>query len=468
MSKIDSWVTKVPRLKNSKVARFSYRAEAYANDDIEGVDSYDYARDMNVPLATHTDFESSMLSIGARANLSSVPKNGLNHFFGRVSYNLNKVIDFLSDLLDDFVSFTEVLYLSSSAALATYADGTTKRLLNTSSGIIDIALPVGESYNGSQIIKLEPYKLLVILKVGTTWINAGSGDGTAVDTIPAASEVYEGKILQYVGVTDEDYTSGWFYKCVETSPSVYEWIDIQVQDTPSNIITGFYENGKLWKGTNAEYLALDEPIRTNDLITFIITDIEADIPQLISDSTTSSETTWSSSKIEKLTKEVRSSASFTLDTFTDGTRLRIANTHAADTITIAPPSGQTIIGLTSIPLGTGLIVELELVGTDWKCPTETILINSLGNGQNGVIKYTSGRMIQRKSYYSATQPAGWIEVTFPESFYNTNITARANMRSYYGDRNRAVQIGDCIASNCRVYYPVTDCQILIEAEGYWK
>ena len=102
MGKIDNWITKIPRLKNSKVARFSYKAEAYANDDIEGVENYDYSRDMNVPLATHTDFEPSMLSIGARANFSSIPKNGLNHFFGRVSYNLNKVIDFLSDFLDDF------------------------------------------------------------------------------------------------------------------------------------------------------------------------------------------------------------------------------------------------------------------------------------------------------------------------------------------------------------------------------
>jgi len=74
MSKIDSWITKIPRLKNSKVARFSYKAEAYANDDIEGVEDYDYSRDMNVPLATHTDFDSSMLSVGARANFSSIPK----------------------------------------------------------------------------------------------------------------------------------------------------------------------------------------------------------------------------------------------------------------------------------------------------------------------------------------------------------------------------------------------------------
>mgnify|MGYP001134478896 CR=1 FL=1 len=50
MGKTDGWITKIPRLKNSKVARFSYRAEAYANDEIEGVENYDYAQDMNVPL----------------------------------------------------------------------------------------------------------------------------------------------------------------------------------------------------------------------------------------------------------------------------------------------------------------------------------------------------------------------------------------------------------------------------------
>lgn len=196
MSKIDSWVTKIPRLKNSKVARFSYRAEAYANDEIEGVDSYDYAQDMNVPLATHTDFDADMLSIGARTNFSSVPKNGLNHFFGRVSYNLNKVIDFLSDLLDDFISFTEIVEVTSSATLSAYANGTTKRLLSTAGSTITITLPAGETYLGSNTILLAPSIMLTITKRGTVWINS-SGNAITADRAKDSYPIPTDAVLQY-------------------------------------------------------------------------------------------------------------------------------------------------------------------------------------------------------------------------------------------------------------------------------
>ena len=60
--------------------------------------------------------------------------------------------------------------------------------------------------------------------------------------MPEANEDYLGKIVQYIGETDENYTNGYFYKCEEESES-YFWTNIQIQDdeeleVPIYVITG--------------------------------------------------------------------------------------------------------------------------------------------------------------------------------------------------------------------------------------
>ena len=60
--------------------------------------------------------------------------------------------------------------------------------------------------------------------------------------MPEANEDYLGKIVQYIGGTDENYTNGYFYKCEEESES-YFWTNIQIQDdeeleVPIYVITG--------------------------------------------------------------------------------------------------------------------------------------------------------------------------------------------------------------------------------------
>lgn len=44
----------------------------------------------------------------------------------------------------------------------------------------------------------------------------GNSPETQVSTLPTASSSYEGKILQYIGNTTQDYTHGYFYECVAT------------------------------------------------------------------------------------------------------------------------------------------------------------------------------------------------------------------------------------------------------------
>ena len=65
-------------------------------------------------------------------------------------------------------------------------------------------------------------------------INAGGqGGGQKIqyDTIPTPSQTNLGKIIQYTGETDANYTNGYFYVCIsdgEETPT-YSWVQINVQ-----------------------------------------------------------------------------------------------------------------------------------------------------------------------------------------------------------------------------------------------
>lgn len=85
----------------NKVARFSYTDTAYTNNDADGVDNYDYDNEQNIPNPTTSILKvnSTVLDKGYRAQASSITRMLVNHFFGRVSYNLNKINDNMSALI---------------------------------------------------------------------------------------------------------------------------------------------------------------------------------------------------------------------------------------------------------------------------------------------------------------------------------------------------------------------------------
>jgi hypothetical protein len=60
---------------------------------------------------------------------------------------------------------------------------------------------------------------------------SGKQDIIQYSTIPTASVDNLSKIIQYVGSTTNDYTNGYFYKCVSDGqdPATYSWENIQVQ-----------------------------------------------------------------------------------------------------------------------------------------------------------------------------------------------------------------------------------------------
>ena len=85
----------------NKVARFAYTDEAYTTNDANGVAEYDVNNAQNIPTADASVLKvnETVLSRGYRAQASSVTRMLLNHFFGRMSYNLNKVNDNVSNLI---------------------------------------------------------------------------------------------------------------------------------------------------------------------------------------------------------------------------------------------------------------------------------------------------------------------------------------------------------------------------------
>jgi hypothetical protein len=93
-------------LTSNKVARFAYTDLAYTNNDANGVAEYNVNNEQNIPVATANVMKvnDTVLSKGYRAQASSVTRMLLNHFLGRLSYNLNKVNDNMSNLLATLIS----------------------------------------------------------------------------------------------------------------------------------------------------------------------------------------------------------------------------------------------------------------------------------------------------------------------------------------------------------------------------
>ena len=90
----------------NKVARFAYTNEAYRKNDADGVDEYDVNNAQNIPTADASVLKvnETVLSKGYRAQASSITRMLVNHFFGRMSYNLNKVNDNVSNLIETLIS----------------------------------------------------------------------------------------------------------------------------------------------------------------------------------------------------------------------------------------------------------------------------------------------------------------------------------------------------------------------------
>lgn len=64
-------------------------------------------------------------------------------------------------------------------------------------------------------------------------------------TMPTASSSNEGEIIQYIGTNTNDYTNGYFYKCVEDN-NVYTWENVNVQTSSSEAIAPVYSSSSTY------------------------------------------------------------------------------------------------------------------------------------------------------------------------------------------------------------------------------
>jgi hypothetical protein len=87
-------------LDRNRIARFSYTDKAFDDDDADGVENFDKDAEQNVPLKTHTEYAETVLNKGLRAQGASIPRMGWNHFLGRASYNLNKLVQKIVSFFD--------------------------------------------------------------------------------------------------------------------------------------------------------------------------------------------------------------------------------------------------------------------------------------------------------------------------------------------------------------------------------
>ena len=89
-----------------------------------------------------------------------------------------------------------------------------------------------------------------------------AGDTIQVDTMPTAAVSELGKIYQFVGTTDANYTNGYFYKCVSDGqdPATYSWTQTDVQPQAGGLPSQTGNAGKFLTtdGTDASWS--DKPL----------------------------------------------------------------------------------------------------------------------------------------------------------------------------------------------------------------
>ena len=94
---------------SGKIAPFAYTQEAYDCNCAEGVTEYNYGNEQNIPFgdASTLQMSGTVLAKGLRSQASSFTRMSVNHFFGRASFNVNKLSDYMKTFLEQFLSFLE-------------------------------------------------------------------------------------------------------------------------------------------------------------------------------------------------------------------------------------------------------------------------------------------------------------------------------------------------------------------------
>lgn len=119
--------------------------------------------------------------------------------------------------------------------------------------------------NGSNVSGWKTWQETLVSGTNIKTINntsiLGSGDITTeeiqVSTMPTAGADELGKVYQFIGTTDANYTHGYFYECVSDggNPATYSWSNIQVQMSSGGLPSQTGNAGKflVTDGTDASW-----------------------------------------------------------------------------------------------------------------------------------------------------------------------------------------------------------------------
>lgn len=205
------------KLTANKVANFAYTDHAYNNPltEADGVASYDPDAEQNIPNANASTLQvnSTILTKGWRAQASSITRMLMNHFLGRCSYNLNKINDLFSTLLDKLMT-----YIGAPNGLATldengYVPSNQLDITKESLGLGNV-VNTGDSgtvaNEGTQKFTTGGAFGLVASLLGSSYIFNPSDSYTKGDVVfnPSDSKIYRAN-QAHSGAWDSNHFNSW-------------------------------------------------------------------------------------------------------------------------------------------------------------------------------------------------------------------------------------------------------------------
>ena len=216
---------KVDGLIANRVAKFAYTQQAYNSDNVNGVTTYDFNNEQNIPTSSASVLKvnETVLTKGWRTQASAITRMLMNHFLGRTSYNLNKTVDFLKAFMLAIENNMGV-----AEGFATLDENTQLPLAQlTPAVVVDCGewdadtntpeLEIGEGRKG------DTYRVSVagtqdlgegsviyhvgdtIMYNGSIWVKTASGTVTSVNTVAPDN-------TGNVTVTGDDISSSWYDK----------------------------------------------------------------------------------------------------------------------------------------------------------------------------------------------------------------------------------------------------------------
>ena len=238
----------------NKVSRFAYTEQAYTDNDVDGVSVYDVNQEQNIPVGTAgvMKVNQTVIEKGWRARASSITRMLMNHFLGRVSYNLNKANDMINSILSNLIS-----YLGTADGIATLdASG---KLPSAQIPALGQQLPVTRKFLSSL------YAETLLTRQIRSYTVGASGSGVRRDI------AYHGGVWVICGKSTSSSTL-----CFWWSEDLLDWTQGTTSETVSTTLDCsniyFYAgvfvastNAGIWWSTNGKIWYLSE---TTDMTTY--------------------------------------------------------------------------------------------------------------------------------------------------------------------------------------------------------